>query len=100
MCFANILLSVRIRLSPDYDIFEKYAKKNQINFEKKNIVLFINSSYRYFCSNFELFFNRKLSIYRTDQKLELQKKPILTNWLKEKITIFLIQKFLLFKKSL
>lgn len=72
-------------------------KKNQINFEKNNIILFFNSSYKIFCSNFELFFNKKLSIYNINQKKEVRKAPIFTNLLKNKINIFLIQKFLLFK---
>ena len=73
-------------------------KKNQISFEKNNIIFFFNSSYKIFCSNFELFFNKKLSIYDINQKKVVQKAPIFDNLLKKKINIFLIQKFLLFKK--
>lgn len=73
-------------------------KKNQISFEKNNIIFFFNSSYKIFCSKFELFFNKKLSIYNINQKKVIQKEPIFDNLLKKKINIFLIQKFLLFKK--
>nr|YP_009547915.1 ATP synthase F0 subunit 8 [Bremia lactucae]AZL92967.1 ATP synthase F0 subunit 8 [Bremia lactucae] len=72
-------------------------KKNQINFEKNDIIIFFNNSYKIFCSNFELFFNKKLSIYNVNQKKEVHKSPILNNLSKNKINIFLIQKFLLFK---
>ena len=73
-------------------------KKNQINFEKNNIIFFFNSSYKIFCSNFEFFFNKKLSIYNINQKKVVQKAPIFDSLLKKKINFFLIQKFLLFKK--
>ena len=73
-------------------------KKNQINFEKNNIIFYINDSYKTFCSNFELFITKKLSIYKENQNLKIQQLPLLNNISKEKINFFLNQKFLLFKK--
>lgn len=73
-------------------------KKNQINFEKNNIIFFFNNSYKTFCSNFELFIIKKLSIYNKNQNIKKQKNPIFNNLLKQKINIILNQKFLLFKK--
>nr|UXG56070.1 ATP synthase F0 subunit 8 [Phytophthora cactorum] len=73
-------------------------KKNQINFEKNNIIFFFNNSYKTFCSNFELFFSKKLSIYKKNQKIKIHETPIFNTLLKQKINIFLNQKFLLFKK--
>jgi hypothetical protein len=73
-------------------------KKNQINFEKNNIIFYINDSYKTFCSNFELFITKKLSIYKENQNLKIQQLPLLNNITKEKINFFLNQKFLLFKK--
>nr|UXG56149.1 ATP synthase F0 subunit 8 [Phytophthora colocasiae] len=72
-------------------IFEN-KKKNQINFEKNNIIFFFNNSYKTFCSNFELFINKK------NQEIKIQETPIFNTLLKQKINIFLNQKFLLFKK--
>ena len=73
-------------------------KKNQINFEKNNIIFFLNNSYKTFCSNFELFIIKKLSIYQNNQNIIIKENSLLNNILKEKINIFLNQKFLLFKK--
>jgi len=73
-------------------------KKNQINFEKNNIIFFLNNSYKTFCSNFELFVTKKLSIYQNNQDIKIKENSLLNNILKEKINIFLNQKFLLFKK--
>ncbi len=73
-------------------------KKNQINFEKNNIIFFLNNSYKTFCSNFELFINKKISIYQNNQNIKIKENPLLNNILKEKINVFLNQKFLLFKK--
>nr|YP_010394844.1 ATP synthase F0 subunit 8 [Phytophthora megakarya]DAZ89281.1 TPA_asm: ATP synthase F0 subunit 8 [Phytophthora megakarya] len=73
-------------------------KKNQINFEKNNIIFFFNNSYKTFCSNFELFITKKLSIYKKNQEIKIQETPIFNTLLKQKINIFLNQKFLLFKK--
>nr|YP_010508037.1 ATP synthase F0 subunit 8 [Phytophthora clandestina]UXG56378.1 ATP synthase F0 subunit 8 [Phytophthora clandestina] len=73
-------------------------KKNQINFEKNNIIFFFNNSYKTFCFNFELFFNKKLSIYKKNQKIKIHEIPIFNKVLKQKINNFLNQKFLLLKK--
>ena len=73
-------------------------KKSQINFEKNNIIFFLNNSYKTFCSNFELFITKKLSVYKENQNVKIQKTPLLNNILKKKINFFLNQKFLLFKK--
>jgi hypothetical protein len=73
-------------------------KKSQINFEKNNIIFFLNNSYKTFCSNFELFIIKKLSIYKENQNVKIQQTPLLNNILKKKINFFLNQKFLLFKK--
>ena len=73
-------------------------KKNQINFEKNNIIFFFNNSYKVFCSNFELFFIKKLSVYNKNEKIEVQKTPIFKTLLTNKINYFLNQKFLLLKK--
>nr|WGU20084.1 ATP synthase F0 subunit 8 [Phytophthora sp. ML-2023a] len=73
-------------------------KKNQINFEKNNIIFFFNNSYKNFYSNFELFIIKKLSIYKKKQKIKIQETPLFNIVLKQKINNFLNQKFLLFKK--
>lgn len=73
-------------------------KKNQINFEKNNIIFYFNNSYKTFCSNFELFITKKLSIYKKNQKIKIKETPIFNNLLKQKINVILNQKFLLFKK--
>jgi hypothetical protein len=73
-------------------------KKSQINFEKNNIIFFLNNSYKTFCSNFELFITKKLSFYKENQNVKIQETPLLNNILKKKINFFLNQKFLLFKK--
>jgi len=73
-------------------------KKNQINFEKNNIIFFFNNSYKTFCSTFELFIIKKLSIYKKNQNIKIKETPILHNLVKKKINFFLIQKFLFFKK--
>nr|YP_010507995.1 ATP synthase F0 subunit 8 [Phytophthora ilicis]UXG56340.1 ATP synthase F0 subunit 8 [Phytophthora ilicis] len=73
-------------------------KKNQINFEKNNLIFFFNNSYKNFCSNFEVFISKKLSIYKKKQKIKIQETPIFNNLLKQKINIFLNQKFLFLKK--
>jgi hypothetical protein len=73
-------------------------KKIQINFEKKNIIYFFNNSYKTFCSTFELFMTKKLTIYNKNQKIQIQEIPIFNKLLKQKINIILNQKFLLFKK--
>lgn len=73
-------------------------KKNQIDFEKNNIIFFLNNSYKTFCSNFELFISKKLSIYQNNQNLKIKQLPLVNTELKNKINNFLNQKFLLFKK--
>nr|YP_010395026.1 ATP synthase F0 subunit 8 [Phytopythium vexans]YP_010395066.1 ATP synthase F0 subunit 8 [Phytopythium vexans]DAZ89463.1 TPA_asm: ATP synthase F0 subunit 8 [Phytopythium vexans]DAZ89503.1 TPA_asm: ATP synthase F0 subunit 8 [Phytopythium vexans] len=73
-------------------------KKNQINFEKNNIIFFLNNSYKTFCFNFELFITKKLNIYKNNQDIKIKENPLLNNILKEKINVFLNQKFLFFKK--
>jgi hypothetical protein len=73
-------------------------KKNQINFEKNNIIFFFNNSYKNFCSNFELFITKKLSIYKKNQDIKIQETPIFNILLKQKINNILNQKFLLLKK--
>lgn len=79
-------------------IISDIRKKNQINFEKKNIIVFFNTSYKNFCSNFELFFFKKLSIYKNNEKFQIKKTPFFNILFKQKINFFLNQKFLLFKK--
>ena len=74
-------------------------KKNQINFEKNNIIFFFNNSYKNFCDNFELFFFKKLSIYKKNEKFKIEKNPIFNILLQKKIYFFLNQKFLIFKIS-
>nr|YP_010394492.1 ATP synthase F0 subunit 8 [Phytophthora pinifolia]DAZ88539.1 TPA_asm: ATP synthase F0 subunit 8 [Phytophthora pinifolia] len=73
-------------------------KKNQINFEKNNIIFYFNNFYKTFCSNFELFITKKLYIYKEKQEIKIQKTQIFDKLLKQKINIILNQKFLLFKK--
>ena len=75
-------------------------KKQKIHFEKDNIFFFFNNSYQTFCSNFESFFIKKLSIYKQNEIIKKQQTPILNSNLKNKINIFLNQQFLLFKKVL
>lgn len=78
-------------------IFNK-QKNNQINFEKNNLIYFFNNSYKTFCSNFELFFFKKLLIYTKNEKYKLKQIPIFNFLLKQKINLFLNQRFLFFKK--
>jgi hypothetical protein len=73
-------------------------KKNQINFEKNNIIFFFNNSYKIFCSNFETFLLKKLSIYKFKENNKIKEESLINNLLKKKINIFLTQKYLLFKK--
>lgn len=73
-------------------------KRNQIYFEKNNIVFFFNNLYKNFCLNFELFFFKKLSIYKLNENHKIEKKPLIHLFLKKNINIFFNQKFLLFKK--
>jgi hypothetical protein len=73
-------------------------KKNKINFEKNNIIFYFNNSYKTFCSNFEFFIIKKISIYKKNQEIKIQETPIFNNLLKQKINVILNQKFLLFKK--
>lgn len=68
-------------------------KKNQINFEKINIILFFNNFYKYFLINFKLLLNSKLLIYNFNQKIK-----IYNNFLKKKIELILNKNFLLIKK--
>lgn len=79
-------------------IIANNQKKNQINFEKNNIIFFFNNSYKTFCSNFELFLVKKLSIYKFNENNKIQEVPLVNDLLKKKINFFLNQKFLLFKK--
>ena len=73
-------------------------KKNQINFEKNNIIFFFNNSYKIFCSNFETFLLKKLSIYKFKENNKIKNESLINNLLKKKINFFLNQRFLLFKK--
>src|SRR5688500_7500973 len=73
-------------------------KKNKIYFYKNNIIFFLNYYNKIFCSKFELFIIKKLSIYKENQKVKIQQTSLLNNILKKKINFFLNQKFLLFKK--
>ena len=74
--------------------------KKKIKLILKKIILFFffNNSYKTFCSNFELFIIKKLSIYKKNEKKKIKKTPILNLLLKQKINFFLNQRFLLFKK--
>lgn len=73
-------------------------KKDQINLERNSIIFFFNHSYKIFCSNFESFIFKKLSIYNKNQTTQTQETFIFNTLLTQKINIFLNQKFLLFKK--
>lgn len=77
--------------------FDK-IKSNQILFEKNNSFIFFNQSYKIFSNNFEQFFLKKLSIYTISQIESIEQIPLINNILKNKINIFLNQKFLIFKK--
>lgn len=73
-------------------------KKNQIYFEKNNIIFFFNNSYKTFCSNFEIFLDKKISIYNIIEINQIQNVPLINTLLKSKKKKFLNQKFLLIKK--
>lgn len=73
-------------------------KKKQINFEKNNVFFFFNNSYKNFCLNFELFIIKKLFFYKKNQDLKIKKLPLINISLKNKINVFINQKFLFFKK--
>lgn len=75
-------------------------KKIQINFEKNNIIFFMNNFYKNFCLNFELFFSRKLLIYKSIEILKVQNQSIINLNFKNQINNFLNKKFLFFKKIL
>lgn len=74
-------------------------KKNQIDFEKKNIFFFFNNSYKLFFLNFETFLNKKVTIYQNNQKNKIQQITLINTIFKEKINFFLNKKFLLSKKT-
>ena len=73
-------------------------KKNQIYFEKNNIIYFLNNSYQNFCSNFEYFINKKISIYKQNEFLKIQQKPLFNQLLTNQINTFLNKKYLFLKK--
>jgi hypothetical protein len=73
-------------------------KKNQINFEKNNVIFFFNNSYKIFCSNFESFLVKKLTIYKLNENQKIEETPLINNLSTNKIIFFLNQKYLLFKK--
>jgi hypothetical protein len=73
-------------------------KKKKINFEKNNIFFFFNNSYKTFCSNFELFIIKKISIYKKNENIKIKEMPIFNLLLNKKLNFFLNQRFLLFKK--
>ena len=91
----NICSNIKFRKKK---IIVDNQKKNQINFEKNNIIFFFNNSYKIFCSNFESFLIKKLSIYKLNENNKIQEFPLINDLLKKKINFFLNQKFLLFKK--
>ena len=62
------------------------------------MIFFFDNSYKTFCSNFESFLVKKLTIYRLSENLKIIETPIINKLLKKKINFFLNQKFLLFKK--
>ena len=69
-------------------IIANNQKKNQINFEKNNIIFFFNNSYKTFCSNFELFLVKKLSIYKFNENNKIQEVPLVNDLLKKKNKLF------------
>ena len=73
-------------------------KKNQIYFEKNNILFFLNNTYQTFCSNFESFIIQKISIYKTNEQIQIEQKYLLNQMIINKINNLLNKKFLLFKK--
>jgi len=75
-------------------------KKDYINFEKNNILFFLNYTYKTFCSSFESFIIKKTSIYKKNESFKIEESPILNQNVKNKINDFLNKKFLLFKKVL
>nr|YP_010616482.1 ATP synthase F0 subunit 8 [Peronosclerospora sorghi]WAU47956.1 ATP synthase F0 subunit 8 [Peronosclerospora sorghi] len=79
-------------------IFDQ-KKQKQIIFEKRNIYFFFNNSYEIYCSLLEDFFLKKISIYNKKEKNKIQKIPMINFFFKKKISFFLNQKFLLFKKN-
>jgi hypothetical protein len=79
-------------------IITNNQKKNQINFEKNNIISFFNNSYKTFCFNFESFIVKKSYIYRLNANTTIVESPLVNTLLKKQINFFLNQKFLLFKK--
>jgi hypothetical protein len=79
-------------------IITNNQKRNQINFEKNNIISFFNNSYKTFCFNFESFIVKKSYIYRLNENTTIVESPLVNTLLKKQINFFLNQKFLLFKK--
>lgn len=77
--------------------FDK-KKTNQILFEKNNSFLFFNQSYKEFSNQFEQFLFKKVVIYTQTQVEKIEKLPIVNNLFKQKINLFLNQKFLILKK--
>jgi hypothetical protein len=92
-------ISYNLKFRKKKIIFDN-KKKAQIHFEKNNIIFFLNHSYQIFCSNFESFIIKKISIYKQNEKTQTEQQPIINSILKSKIHGFLNQKFLLFKKVL
>lgn len=77
--------------------FDK-KKANQILFEKNNSFLFFNQSYKEFSNQFEQFLFKKVVIYTQTQVEKIEELPIVNNLFKQKINLFLNQKFLILKK--
>ena len=92
-------ISYNIKFRKKKIIFDN-KKKTQINFEKKNILFFLNNSYQTFCLNFESFIKKKVTIYKQNELLQIQQQPMIHATLKNRMNTFLNQKFLLFKKVL
>lgn len=79
--------------------FDK-IKSSQILFEKNNSFIFFNQSYKKFSNKFEQFFFKKSSIYTISQVESIEQFPLINDFFKKKINIFLNQKYLIFKKIL
>lgn len=94
-CLPTICYNIKFRKKKtNFDL----KKTTAINFEKKNSSFFFDSSYKKFCSSFELFFTQKFSIYQQNQINEFNKIPLLTKFFNQKVNLFLNKKFLLLKK--
>ena len=79
-------------------ILNNKKKNKQINFEKINIIFFFNNFYKNFSLNFNNFLLKKKTIYKFNQKKNINKKFLINLLLTQKINFILNKNFISLKK--